>query len=364
MKIREILSSFEDYAPLALQEDFDNSGLQIGNREAEITGILICIDITPAVVEEAIRNKLNLIVSHHPLIFSKLKKITGNDYIEKSIILAIKNDIAIYCGHTNFDNVYNGVSAKICNKLGLTNLQILAPKTDILKKIVVFVPESHSEIVRNAMFEAGAGHIGNYDNCSFNLSGTGSFKANENANPYVGERGKTHFENEQRIEMIYPAYIEKKLISKILESHPYEEVAYDIYKLDNKWDIVGLGMTGELKKEIPENKFLNILKEKFNLSSLKHTNFLNKPIKKVAVCGGSGAFLISAAKHYGADIYISSDIKYHDFFLAENQLLIVDIGHFESEQFTKEIFYDIIMKKNPNFAVRFSEINTNPINTF
>ncbi len=364
MKIKELLSSFEEYAPLALQEDFDNSGLQIGDREADITGVLICIDITPTVVEEAIQNNLNLIISHHPLIFSKLKKINGSDYIEKSIILAIKNDIAIYCGHTNFDNVYNGVSAKICDKLGLTNLQILAPKTDILKKIVVFVPESHSEIVRNAMFEAGAGHIGNYNNCSFNLSGTGSFKANENANPYVGERGKTHFEKEQRIEMIYPAYIEKKLISKILESHPYEEVAYDIYKLDNKLDIVGLGMTGELKKEISEKKFLSLLKEKFNISSLKHTNFLNKPIKKVAVCGGSGAYLISTAKHSGADIYISSDIKYHDFFLAENQLLIVDIGHFESEQFTKEIFYDIIMKKNPNFAVRFSEINTNPINTF
>ncbi|MDD3860956.1 MAG: Nif3-like dinuclear metal center hexameric protein [Bacteroidales bacterium] len=364
MKIKELLYSFEEFAPLALQEDFDNSGLQIGNSESDIKGVLICIDITPEVVEEAIKYDLNLIVSHHPLIFSRLKKITGSDYIEKSIILAIKNDISIYCGHTNFDNVYNGVSAKICEKIGLKNLKILAPKEDILKKIVVFVPQSHAEKVRNAMFEVGAGHIGNYDNCSFNIQGSGSFRANESTNPFVGERGKVHFEDEQRIEMIYPSYIEKKLISKILESHPYEEVAYDIFKLDNKWKTVGLGMTGELEKAIPEKKFLNILKEKFNLFSLKHTNFLNKPIKKVAVCGGSGAFLISAAKHTGADIYISGDIKYHDYFLAENRILIVDIGHFESEQFTKEIFYDIIMKKNPNFAVRFSEIITNPINTF
>ena len=364
MKIKELLYSFEEFAPLALQEDFDNSGLQIGNSESDIKGVLICIDITPEVVEEAIKYDLNLIVSHHPLIFSRLKKITGSDYIEKSIILAIKNNISIYCGHTNFDNVYNGVSAKICEKIGLKNLKILAPKEDILKKIVVFVPQSHAEKVRNAMFEAGAGHIGNYDNCSFNIQGSGSFRANESTNPFVGERGKVHFEDEQRIEMIYPSYIEKKLISKILESHPYEEVAYDIYKLDNKWKTVGLGMTGELEKAFPEKIFLNILKEKFNLSSLKHTNFLNKPIKKVAVCGGSGAFLISAAKHTGADIYISGDIKYHDYFLAENRILIVDIGHFESEQFTKEIFYDIIMKKNPNFAVRFSEIITNPINTF
>lgn len=364
MKIKELLNSFEDFAPIALQEDFDNSGLQIGNSDSEITGVLICIDITLAVVEEAINNNLNLIVSHHPLIFSKLKKITGSDYIEQSIILAIKNDVAIYCGHTNFDNAKNGVSAKICEKIGLTNLQILAPKEDILKKIVVFVPESHSEKVKNAMFEAGAGHIGNYDNCSFNLLGKGSFRANESANPFVGKRGETHLENEQRIEMIFPAYIEKKLISKILESHPYEEVAYDVYKLENKWQTIGLGMTGVLEKELPEKKFMNSLKEKFNLSCLKHSEFLNKPIKKVAVCGGSGAFLINNAIHSGADVYISGDIKYHDYFLAKNQILIVDIGHFESEQFTKEIFYDIIMKNNPNFAVRFSEINTNPINNF
>lgn len=364
MKIKELLSSFGEYAPIALQEDYDNSGLQIGNTESEITGILICIDITPAVVEEAIKNKLNLIVSHHPLIFFPLKNINGNDYVEKSVILAIKNNIAIYCGHTNFDSVYNGVSAKICEKIGLADLQILSPKSGILKKIVVFIPQSHADEVRNAMFEVGAGRIGNYDNCSFNTDGQGTFRANENATPFVGEHGITHVENEQRIEMIYPKYLEKKIISKMLESHPYEEVAYDVYNLDNKWDKVGLGMTGTLKSEMSEKKFLTLIKERFNLKTLKHSNLINKPIKKVAVCGGSGAFLISAAKSSGADVYISADIKYHDYFIADNQILIVDIGHFESEQFTKEIFYDIIMKKNPNFAVRFSKINTNPINTF
>jgi len=364
MKIKELVNSFEEFAPVALQEDFDNSGLQIGNPENDIKGVLICIDITPEVIEEAIKNKLNMVVSHHPLIFSKLKKITGSDYVEKSIILAIKNDIAIYCGHTNFDQVINGVSGKICEKLGLKSLHILAPKADTLKKIVVFVPESHAEVVRNAMFEAGAGHIGNYDNCSYNLDGTGTFRANEDANPFVGEKGKLHFEKETRIEMIFPSYIEKQVVLKMMKVHPYEEVAYDIYKVENKWQTSGLGMTGEFEKEMPEEDFLLLLKDKFGLKSLKHSALFNKPIKKVAVCGGSGGFLIHSAKNSGAQVYVSGDIKYHDYFYAENKIIIIDIGHFESEQFTKEIFYDIIMKKNPNFAVRFSEINTNPINTF
>jgi dinuclear metal center YbgI/SA1388 family protein len=364
MKIKEILDAFEEFAPLGLQEDFDNSGLNIGNKDADITGILICIDITPDVVEEAIANNCNFIVSHHPLIFSGLKKINGNNSVEKSVILAIKNDISIYCGHTNFDQVFGGVSGKMCEKIGLKNLQILSPKTEILKKIVVFVPESHSELLREKMFEAGAGHIGNYDNCSFNLDGKGTFRANEDANPFVGSIGITHTENESRIEMIFPAYLEQKIIRAIIENHPYEEVAYDIYKLENRLNNSGLGMLGELEKEMTETDFLVLLKEKFKVTSIMHSDFLGKPIKKVAVCGGSGAFLINTAKRSDADIYISGDIKYHDYFTAENKFMIADIGHFESEQFTKEIFYDIIMKKNPTFAVRFSEKNLNPIKTF
>ncbi len=364
MKIKEIIDSFEEFAPLALQEDFDNSGLNIGNAENNISGILICIDITPDVIEEAISHKCNLIVSHHPLIFSGLKKITGSNYVEQAVILAIKNDISIFCGHTNFDQVFEGVSAKMCEKIGLKNLKVLAPKTEFLKKIVVFVPVDHAEKVRQAMFEAGAGHIGHYDNCSYNISGHGSFRADENANPFVGITGETHFENETRIEMIFPAFIEKKIILAILNNHPYEEVAYDVYKLENKWNNIGLGMVGELENEMSEHDFMELLKKEFNISCIKHSSFLNKTVKKVAVCGGSGAFLINTAKNSGADVYVSGDIKYHEYFSAENKIIIADIGHYESEQFTKEIFYDIIMKKNPNFAVRFSEKNTNPIKTF
>lgn len=364
MKISEIIQSLEEFAPPQLQEEYDNSGLNIGNAKNEITGIIICIDVTPEVVKEAISKKCNLIISHHPLIFSKIKKITGANYVEESIILAIKNDISIYCGHTNFDSIDTGVSAKICDKLELKNRKILSPKNNYLKKIAVYTPESHTSTVRDAMFVAGAGKIGNYDSCSFNISGEGSFRANEGCKPFVGEVGELHFEKEVKIEMIFPIHLEGKVISAMLEAHPYEEVAYDIYSLTNKWDKAGLGMLAKLEKPIQEKDLLDKLKKEFNLDCIKHSEFINKPITKIAVCGGSGAFLIETAKRSGAQVFISGDIKYHDYFAAENKLLIVDIGHFESEQFTKEIFYDIIMKKNPNFAVHFSEINTNPIKTY
>lgn len=364
MKINEIIRSFEEFAPVAIQEDFDNSGLAVGNPENEIKGIILTIDVTEEVIDEAIANKCNFIIAHHPIIFGKLKKITGSDYVERSIIKAIKNDISIYCAHTNFDQVSNGVSAKMCEKLGLENLKILAPKKDSLKKIVVFAPSSHANIVRDAIFSAGAGHIGNYDLCSYNLEGKGSFRASNNTNPFVGKKGEIHFEDEVRIETIFPSYLQNKIIKAMLESHPYEEVAYDIYKLENECTNTGLGMIGNLKTEMSEEDFLSLLKQKFGCSLIKHSDLIGKPIKNVALCGGSGAFLINTAKSSGAQVYVSGDIKYHDYFLAEKKIIIADIGHFESEQFTKEIFYDIIMKKNPNFAVRFSEKNVNPIKTF
>ena len=364
MKINEIIQSFDEFAPIAIQEDFDNSGLAVGNIESDISGILLTIDVTEEVVDEAIQHNCNLIIAHHPIIFGKLKKITGNDYVERSIIKAIKNDISIYCAHTNFDQVSNGVSAKMCEKLGLENLKILAPKKEALKKIVVFVPAAQADLVRNAMFAAGAGHIGNYDSCSYNLEGKGSFRAGDNTNPYVGKKGEIHFEDEVRIETIFPAYLQNWIVKAMIEAHPYEEVAYDIYKLENEWSNTGLGMIGNLKSEMSEEDFMHLLKQKFGCKLIKHSEFLGKPIKKVAVCGGSGAFLINTAKSSRAQIYVSGDIKYHDYFMAEKKIIIADIGHFESEQFTKEIFYDIIMKKNPNFAVRFSEKNVNPIKTF
>ena len=364
MKISEIINALNEFAPLPLQEDFDNSGLNIGNPDNEITGILLTIDVTPEIVNEAIVHGCNLIISHHPLIFGKLKKITGTNYVERSIITAIKNDISIYCGHTNFDQVYNGVSARICDKLNLKNRKILSPKSNILKKISVFAPISHAEKVRDTMFRAGGGHIGNYDCCSYNTQGKGSFRGNDSSNPFVGNKGEIHFEDEIKIEMIYPEYLERYIISEMLKEHPYEEVAYDLIKLDNKNNFAGLGMTGFLDNEITETELLSTLKKVFGLNTLRHSELLNKPVKKIAVCGGSGASFIEIAKSSGAHVFISADIKYHDYFLAENKILIIDIGHYESEQYTKDIFYDIIMKKNVNFAVRFSEINTNPIKNY
>jgi len=364
MKVKEIISALEEFAPPQLQEDYDNTGLNLGNPNTEITGVLLCIDITEEIIDEAIENNCNMIVSHHPLIFGKLKNIIGSNYIERCVIKAIKNDISIYCGHTSFDSVDKGVSYKICEKLGLQNLKILAPKNNFLKKISVFIPEEHVEKVRLAIFAAGAGAIGNYNNCSFNVSGTGSFKAGENTNPYIGKKGEIHYEPEIKTEIVFPAHLETKIINAMLSTHPYEEVAYDIFSLDNSWKKAGLGMTGETIKPFGEKELLRILKEKFTVESIKHSRLLNKEINKIAVCGGSGASLINTAIKSGAQVYISGDIKYHDYFLAENKIIIIDIGHFESEQFTKEIFYDIIMKKKPTFAVRFSKINTNPIKNY
>jgi dinuclear metal center YbgI/SA1388 family protein len=364
MKIKEIISALEQFAPSQLQEDYDNSGLNIGNSENTITGILITIDVTPEIIEEAKLNNCNLIISHHPLIFNRIKKITGSNYVEKSIILAIKNDIAVYCGHTNFDSVAEGVSFKICQKLGLKHARILSPKRNFLKKVIVFVPEKHADQLRQAMFDAGAGSIGNYDLCSFNSIGTGSFKGNEDTNPFVGQKGSLHHEKEMKIEMVFPQHLESKIIYSIIKTHPYEEPAYDIFQMENSWKIAGLGMVGELEKEISESDFFDLVKKEFGISTIKHSNFLNKKHKKIAVCGGSGASLIMEAINSGAGIYLTGDIKYHDYFLAENKIILADIGHFESEQFTKEIFYDIIMKKNPNFVVRFSKTNTNPIKNY
>lgn len=364
MKIKDIIAVLEEFAPLAYQEDYDNAGLIIGDKNTDCKGVLISIDVTEDVVEEAINKKANLIVCHHPIIFSGLKKITGRNYIERTVIKAIKNDIAIYAAHTNIDNVHKGVNAKIVEKLGLENPKILLPVRNQLKKLVTFVPTEKVEEVRQAIFKAGAGHIGDYDCCSYNLNGKGSFRASEQANPYVGEIGKIHYEEEVRVETIFPAHLQSKLIKALINAHPYEEVAYDIYPLNNENPKIGAGLIGEFENSIDEKEFLSQLKEVFKVPVIKHTPLLGKKIQKVAVCGGSGSFLLSRAIRQNADIFITGDMKYHQFFDAEMQIVIADVGHFESEQYTKDLFYDILTKKIPNFAFHFSEVNTNPVNYF
>lgn len=364
MKISEITAHLETIAPPAYQETYDNAGLLTGNYNWECTGAITTLDATEDVVMEAVSKKCNLIVAHHPIIFSGLKKITGKNYVEKTIIAAIKNDIAIYAIHTNLDSVLHGVNAKIAAQLGLINTKILQLKNSILKKLYTFVPTEHLEKVRNEIFKTGAGNIGNYNEVSFGSEGTGTFKANENANPFVGKIGERHNEKEIKIEIIFPSYLQQQIINALINSHPYEEVAYDIIELSNPHPQVGSGLIGELPETINEHLFLEKIKEKFNLSVIRHTALINKPVQKVAVCGGAGSFLISKALSAGADFYITSDVKYHEFFDANGSIVLADIGHFESEQFTIDLLYDILREKFPTFAVLKTSVKTNPVHYF
>ncbi|KJF44686.1 Nif3-like dinuclear metal center hexameric protein [Draconibacterium sediminis] len=361
MKIKDITNFLEDLAPLKLQESYDNAGLILGDKNAEVLAALVTLDVTEAIVDEAIKRKAGLIIAHHPIVFSGLKKITGKNYIERTLIKAIKHDVAIYAAHTNLDNVTGGVNGKICEKLGLENCKILQPAGGLLKKLVTFVPVDHANKVREAVFAAGAGQIGNYDSCSFNAHGQGTFRGSDTTNPFVGKKGEQHYENEIRVETIFPDYLQGKVINALVQAHPYEEVAYDIYSLDNKFDQIGAGMIGTLPKEKSETAFLRQLKKTFNTKIIRHTALLDKKVKKIAVCGGSGSFLLNQAIASGADFFVTGDFKYHQFFDAENKIVIADIGHFESEQFTKELFYELLTKKFPKFAIHLSEVNSNPV---
>ena len=371
MTVKEITTILEDLAPLNYAEDFDNVGLLVGDYHAEVTGVLFTLDTLESVVGEAIKEKCNLIVSFHPIIFSGLKKITGATYVERVILKAIKNDIAIYAIHTALDNSVKGVSAKMAEVLALQNTRILLPKSRLIKKLTTYVPNNDADKVRRALFDAGAGVIGNYENCSYNMRGLGTYLGNEQSNPVIGKRGVLQQENETYISVIFEKHLESNVLKALFDSHPYEEVAYEIVTTDNSHQNIGMGMTGYLSSPQDELDFLNLVKQKFNLKCIRHSNLLGKKIEKVAVLGGSGSFAIDAAKQAGADIYLTADIKYHEFYKSENQMVIADIGHYESEQFTKNILADHLIKKIRNFAPAFakgnivlSKQNTNPINYF
>ncbi len=364
MKIDEIIKFLENIAPLSLQESYDNAGLLIGSSEDECTGILTSLDVTEAVIEEALKKNCNLIVAHHPIIFKGLKKLNGKNYVERTVISAIKNNIAVYAIHTNLDNIIEGVNNKLAEKLHLQNCKVLLPKEGTLKKLVTFSPRENAEKVQNGLFKGGAGSIGKYNECSFNLEGNGTFKANDGSNPYVGKIGERHTENETRIEVIFPEFLQNQIIRSLKEVHPYEEVAYDIYCLDNQQDDIGSGLIGELTESISEDELLKLLKSTFRLSTIKHTPFLHKKITKIALCGGAGFFLLPKAIAAGAQVYITSDVKYHEFFDADNRILLADIGHYESEQFTIELIAEFLQQKFLNFAVLKTEIITNPVNYY
>lgn len=363
MKIKDITRYLETIAPSAYQESYDNSGLLVGSPDDEVEKALICLDSIEEVIDEAIAAGCGLVIAHHPIVFSGLKRFNGKNYIERVVMKAIKNNIAIYAIHTNLDNVLkDGVNAMICEKLGLENTYILAPKKELLRKLVVFCPKDHAEAVRSAMFAAGAGAIGDYDECSFNLDGTGTFRANEGADPFVGNKNEQHHESETRVEVIYHAPAEHAILSAMLEAHPYEEVAHDMYPLLNRSKEVGSGMVGELPEAQDEMAFLTGLKTSLNTDCVRYTALTGSRVKKVAVCGGSGSFLLNAAKSSGADVFITGDFKYHQFFDAEGEIVIADVGHFESEQFTIDQLARLITKKFPKFAVRLTSVNTNPVN--
>jgi dinuclear metal center YbgI/SA1388 family protein len=364
MKIKEILFALENLAPVSLQEDYDNAGLIIGNPDSEIHGCLICVDINEFVIDEAASKKFGLIISHHPVIFKGLKRLTGQSMTERIVAKAVRENIAIASMHTNLDNVYEGVNRILCDRLGLVNLSILRKSGGILRKLVTFCPSGYAGKVREALFHAGAGHIGEYDQCSFNAEGIGSFRAGENANPFVGGIGEVHFENEIRIETIFPSYRQKSIIGALLEAHPYEEVAYDIYNLENDYSRAGAGMTGELEQEVTEAEFLRKLKEVLKVPCIRHSPLLGKMVKTVAVCGGSGSFLLQDAVQHQADFFVTADIKYHQFFDADGKLVIADVGHYESEQFTCNLLADYLKKIFVNFAVQISETPVNPVNYF
>ena len=364
MKLRELTNHLESLAPLDYQEAYDNAGLLVGSPDKVVHQAILSLDCTEAVVDEAIELGCDVVVSHHPIVFKGLKRFNGNTYVERVIMKAIKHDIALYAIHTNLDNVKDGVNSKIAERLGLHNTRILHPKGGLLRKLAVFVPVEHVERVRAALFAAGAGNIGRYDACSFNTTGYGTFRAGEGTNPFVGQQGAHHREEEVRVEVIYPAVKERLVLHELFKVHPYEEVAYDIYQLQNNYQDVGSGLVGRLEKPMEEHDFLALLKGRLGAKVIRHTALRGTAVADVAVCGGAGSFLLGEAIRSGADVFVTADYKYHEFFDAEGKIVIADVGHFESEQFTQQLLLEIIQKKFPTFAVRLTGVDTNPINYY
>lgn len=362
MKIKDITDFLERKAHLATQESYDNSGLLVGDNQQQVTGVLVSLDCTEDIVDEAVSKGCNLIVSHHPIVFKGLKSLTGKNYVERTVIKAIQSGVALYAIHTNLDNYRFGVNFEIGKRLGLSNLSVLSPVKGKLSKLVTYVPKSHLESVREAVFSVGAGTIGEYDKCSFSSEGMGSFRALENASPYVGEKGQLHEEPEIRLEVVLPEYREGNVVRALLAAHPYEEVAYDLFPLKNKNQFEGAGMVGELDTPMEMMTFLEKVKQEFSCGTIRYTDLVKKEVKKVAFCGGSGSFLLNQAIRSEADLFITGDFKYHEFFDADGHIVIADIGHYESEQFTIDLIGDSIRKNFTTFAVHLTELNTNPVN--
>ncbi|MDU0368832.1 Nif3-like dinuclear metal center hexameric protein [Hymenobacter endophyticus] len=360
-KLLDLMRVLEQAAPLSYQESYDNAGLQCGDPQMEVRGVLIALDCTPAVVEEARRRGCNVVVAHHPLIFKPLKRLTGANEVEQTLLLAIRHDIALYAAHTNLDNVAHGVNRKLADKLGLRNLRILDPKPGLLAKLITYVPATHTEAVLAALYAAGAGQIGQYSGCSFRSEGTFTFTPGPGAKPFSGQPGQPHTGPEDRVEVLLPLHLEQAALRALRQAHPYEEVAYELIKLENTHQEVGSGVVGELPEPLAPAEFRQRLRAALGVPVVKHTEF-EQPIKTVALCGGAGSFLIGKARAAGAQAYVTGDLKYHEYFLSEGRLMLCDVGHFESEQFTGEIFRDLLMGNfGSTFALFIAETLTNPV---
>jgi len=361
MKIKDILNVIEQIAPIDLQEGFDNSGVQIGDVNQEAKAALLCIDVTEEVIDEAIALGCNLIISHHPLLFKAFKSLTGKGYIERCVMKACKHDIVVYAAHTNLDNAAQGVNYYLAKMLNLQNIRILAPMQKKLLKLVTFVPDDHLDNVRQALFNAGTGFIGNYDSCSYSVDGEGTFRAGEGADPFVGRIGEFHVEDERRLEVVLPAFKKEDVRRALIAVHPYEEPAYDFYALENDWAQVGSGVVGTLPEALEEEDFLYAVKDTLRLKVLQHSRYTGRQVRDVAICGGAGAFLIPQAIRYGADVFITGEAKYNDFYDVESRVLLATVGHYESEVCTKDIFFDLLSKKIPTFALNKSGYDENPV---
>jgi dinuclear metal center YbgI/SA1388 family protein len=361
IKIKDVTRYLEEWAPLSYQETYDNAGLITGDFSNDVSGVLVTLDCTEDVVEEAIQSQCNLIIAHHPIIFKGLKKLTGSNYVERTIIKALKHDIAIYAIHTNLDNVQSGVNRKICEKIGMKNVRILSAKDGTLNKLVTFIPKENLDAVTSALYAAGAGQVGDYKNCSFQLEGTGTFLPTDSTDPYIGEKNKQTYVDEVRVEMLFQAYQKNQVLTALRKAHPYEEVAFYIFPLLNENQDVGSGMVGDLQQPMEPLDFLRSLKDKMNLNVIRYTALLPRKVQKIAVCGGSGSFLLQKAIQANADFFVTADFKYHEFFDADGKIMIADVGHHESEVFTKDLIMDVLMKKFRTFAINFSKTPTNPI---
>lgn len=367
--VKNIESTLSQLAPAMLKMDYDNVGLQVGDSSSKVKKILVSLNITSEVAEEAVKKKCDLIVSHHPLIFRPLKNIRAGEGNSDIIIKLVRNNISYIACHTNFDSVKQGVSFLLAEKIGLKNPKVLVTSKEIRKssyienyKLTVYVPKTHLFLLKKALAEAGAATIGEYDFCYFEQEGTGSFRPGIKATPHIGEKEKLSEITEIKLETIVPVRTVSSVIKALLQTHPYEEPAYDLYKLENDFQNYGLGAIGDLEKEVSMNEFLKIVTNKLKIDNVRFSRPENsKRIKRVAVMGGSGGDMWRKALSQGADAYLTAECDHHTFLDAKGKLFIVEATHQATEQFAVQGLTNYIKSKYANLEVVTSQEDCDPI---